>query len=201
MIEYLISKIIKKMRLKSVKRSTLHPSSKIESGTSFCDSKMDRYSFCGYDCDITNAEIGSFTSIANCVVIGGARHPMEWVGMSPVFYSGRDSVKKKFSTFNLDKIKKTFIGCDVWIGHSALILSGIEIGHGAVIGARSVVTKNVPPYAIVVGNPARIVKYRFPQEISDKLIASAWWSLSDEKIRELSSNIRDPLKFLSALNK
>jgi acetyltransferase-like isoleucine patch superfamily enzyme len=162
---------------------------------------MGRHSFCGYDCDILNTEIGSFTSIANCVVIGGARHPIEWVGMSPVFYSGRDSVKKKFSTFSLEKSARVVIGNDVWIGHSALLLAGIEVGHGAVVGAGSVVTKNVPPYAVVVGNPARIIKYRFDPEVVEKLMASSWWNLRDEEIQVLSKDIRNPLRFIEALGR
>lgn len=94
------SKIIKKIRFYSFKNSTIHPTSKIESGTTFYDSNMEKHSFCGYDCEIIQVEIGKYTSIANNVVIGGARHPMEWVSTSPVFYSGRDSIKKNILFMN-----------------------------------------------------------------------------------------------------
>ena len=67
------------------------------------------------------------------------------------------------------------VGNDVWIGYQSCILSGVTIGNGAIIGARSVITKDVPPYAIVAGNPAKFVRYRFPQETIDKLESLAWW--------------------------
>ena len=74
------------------------------------------------------------------------------------------------------------IGNDVWIGMNVLILSGVSIGHGAVIGANTVVTKDVPPYAIVAGNPGRIKKYRFSQDIINELLRYPWWALPDETI-------------------
>lgn len=161
---YYLSKIFKKSRLAAIKNSVVAPSAKIESGSSFVNSTMARHSFCGYDCEVVSADIGGFTSIANGVVIGGARHPMEWVGMSPVFYRGRDSVRAKFSQHELQGPPRTKIGNDVWIARSAIVISGINIGDGAVIGAGSVVTKDVPAYAVVAGNPAKFIRYRFDEE-------------------------------------
>jgi acetyltransferase-like isoleucine patch superfamily enzyme len=158
MINYILAKIFKKIRLSAVVKSKLENGSKIESGSSVSFSKIGKHSFCGYDCDIHNSEIGCFTSIANCVIIGGARHPMEWVGMSPAFYYGRDSIKIKFSEFKLDPTPPSIIGSDVWIGHSAIIIAGVNIGHGAVVGAGSVVTKNVLANSVVVGNPAQLIR-------------------------------------------
>lgn len=196
MFQSIFSKIIKKLHLRSVKNSLIHRTSKVEAGSSVVSSSFGRYTFCGYDCDIYFADIGSFTSIANNVVISGARHPMEWVGMSPVFYSGRDSIKKKFSQFDLSEVKRTSIGHDVWIGRSAIIMSGVSIGNGAVIGAGTVVTKDIPPYAVAVGNPARLVRYRFPHDIISKLEETCWWNLKDEELTKLSEHIRDPKRFL-----
>ncbi len=196
MLRFFISKILKKARLTSIRFSEIHPTSKVEAGTAFYHSIMARYSFCGYDCEVYKASIGSFTSIANQVVIGGARHPMEWVGMSPVFYKGRDSVRKKFSEYSLPHLADTNIGSDVWIGHSAIVLTGVSIGNGAVVGAGAVVTKDVPPYAIVAGNPARIIKYRFSEELIVRLEKTKWWSLDDEIIKKISDEIRDPEIFL-----
>lgn len=198
-VQYFVSKLIKKGRLSSVRGSIVHPTAKIESGSTFVDSKMERYSFCGYDCDIYRAVIGAFTSIANGVVLGGARHPMEWVGMSPVFYAGRDSVKAKFSEHPLPKPPEIHIGNDVWIGRSAIILSGISIGNGAVVGAGAVVTKSVPPYAIVAGNPAQIVRYRFPEQIVQELEGIQWWNFPDERLSELGAYFNDIERFLSAI--
>lgn len=194
-------KLLKKLRLRAVKDSRVHPTSKLESGTVFYHSTMGRHSFCGYDCEISHADIGSFVSIANGVVIGGGRHPMEWVGMSPVFYEGRDSVKAKFSTHAREPVQRVRIGHDVWIGRSAIVLPGVEIGNGAVVGAGAVVTKNVPPYAVVAGNPARLLRYRFGEAIVSRLAATAWWDLDDDALRRLGPCFDDVERFLEVAEK
>lgn len=199
-ITSIISKILKKARFSSIRNSRIHPSSKVESGSAVYCSFFERYSFCGYDCEIINAKIGSFTSIANQVVIGGARHPMEWASMSPVFYAGRDSVKKKFSEHILRSGLNVDIGNDVWIGRSAIILSGVTVGNGAVIGAGALVTKNVPAYAIVGGNPARILRFRFDDEIILRFEQSRWWELEDEDLISLAPYVQQPILFLDKLN-
>ena len=88
---------MKKIRGSSLRNSKLSFDCKVESGSSLANVNMGRHSFCGYDCEIYNTDIGSFCSIANEVIIGGSNHPMHWVSTSPVFYSGRDSVKVKYS--------------------------------------------------------------------------------------------------------
>ena len=189
-------KLLKRLRFSAVKSSHVHVTSKLESGTSFYFSTMDRHSFCGYDCDVFHADIGRFVSIANSVVLGGGRHPMEWVGMSPVFYEGRDSVKAKFSTHARAPAKRVRVGHDVWIGRSAIVLPGVQIGNGAVVGAGAVVTKDVAPYAIVGGNPARTIRYRFSDALIARLTATDWWSLDDEALRRLGPYMNDVEKFL-----
>jgi acetyltransferase-like isoleucine patch superfamily enzyme len=198
MLQYLIAKLIKKARLSSIRGSQVHRTAKVESGTSFIASSMDKHSFCGYDCDIYQASIGRFTSIANGVVIGGARHPMEWISMSPAFYAGRDSIKAKFSEHCLASPPRTHIGHDVWIGRSAIILAGVTIGNGAVVGAGAVVTKNVSSYAIVAGNPARLIRYRFETDVVQALNAIEWWNFPESKIRQLAGYITEPDKFIAA---
>lgn len=196
-----LAKLLKKARLSAVKNSVIHPTSEIESGTTFYGSQMDRHTFCGYDCDVYCADIGSFTSIANGVVIGGGRHPMEWVGMSPVFYEGRDSVKAKFSSHRREPVKRVVIGHDVWIGRAAIVLPGVAIGNGAVVGAGAVVTKSVPPYGIVAGNPARLIRYRFDDSVVARLIASQWWTLGDEDLHKLGLYANDVEKFLEIIER
>jgi len=200
-ITRVLAKLLKKIRLSAVKNSVIHSTSKIESGTTFYASRMGRHTFCGYDCDIHCADIGSFTSIANNVVLGGGRHPMEWVGMSPVFYEGRDSVKAKFSTHRRAPVERVVIGHDVWIGHSAIVLPGVEISDGAVVGAGAVVTRQVPPYAIVAGNPARLIRYRFDESVVARLVASRWWKLNDAELHRLGPYFNDVEKFLEILER
>lgn len=199
MLKYYWSKFIKKIRASSVKGSFIHKTSKTESGTSFINSTMDKYSFCGYDCEVFHTKIGSFCSIANGVIIGGGRHPINWVGMSPVFYEGKDSVKEKFSTFKREKPLITTIGNDVWIGRNAIIKEGVTIGHGSVVGMGSIVTKDVLPYSIVAGNPSKLIRMRFDNKIINELLESKWWDLDENILLECSQNIKDPILFLKSI--
>jgi acetyltransferase-like isoleucine patch superfamily enzyme len=126
-------------------------------------------------------------------------HPLDWVSTSPVFYSGRDSVKMKFSTFDRPKDIVTIINHDVWIGQYCLIKQGVTIGTGAVIGMGSVLTKDVPPYEIWAGNPAKFIKKRFDEETIEKLLAGKWWNKSDDEMRKLAKKIREVKKFVNEL--
>lgn len=198
-LTYLWAKAVKKLRGTALRGSTVHPSSKVEPGTQFVFSVMGRHSFCGYDCDISHADIGSFCSIANGVVIGGGMHPVSWISSSPAFYAGRDSIRAKFAEHAREPVRRTRIGHDVWIGQNALIKQGITIGTGAVIGMGAVVTKDVAPYAIVAGNPARLIRLRFPAALVDALLQSEWWELPEARLRALGHLATDPAAFLLAL--
>ena len=196
MIKYIWSKIFKKIRSSAIRNSTIHRTSKVESGSSFINSEMGKHSFCGYDCDISNATIGSFCSIANGVVIGGGMHPINWVGTSPVFYEGKDSVKAKFSKHKREKIKNTTIGHDVWIGQNVIIKQGIKIGTGSIIGMGSIVTKDIPPYSIYAGNPAKLIRERFDKETIDKLLKIEWWKFEDKKLMNYAQYFTNPDEFI-----
>lgn len=173
--------------------------SKIESGTSFVLSSLGDYSYCGYDCNIVNSDIGKFCSLSNRVVIGGASHPMHFVSTSPVFLSHKDSVKAKFSKHDYLPQIRTSIGNDVWIGENVMIKAGIRIGDGAVIGMGAVVTKDVPDYAVVAGNPARIIRFRFDENIIADLLASRWWDLSSDELFKLGCYFDSPGLFLEKI--
>jgi acetyltransferase-like isoleucine patch superfamily enzyme len=118
---------------------------------------------------------GSFAAFK----IFSRNHPLGFISTHPFFYNTSLGYVKE------EKIQHTqlHIGHDVWIGHNAFIMPGVtEIGNGAVIGAGAVVTKDVPPYAVVVGNPGKIIKYRFSQESIDKIQQTAWWEKPIEEI-------------------
>jgi acetyltransferase-like isoleucine patch superfamily enzyme len=198
---YYWAKFFKKLRGTAIINSRIHKTSKVEAGSEVVNSTFDRYSFCGYNCTIANCDIGAFCSISNSVVIGGARHPMEWVSTSPVFSSRKDSVKMKFSKHNKGNTLKSRIGNDVWIGEKALIKAGVLIGDGAVIGMGSVVTKDVPPYAIVAGCPAKIIRKRFDDETIEKLLKIKWWAFDDALLERYAKYVTSPEDFIQEVEK
>ena len=196
-IEFIAFKVLLKSRLKAIRNSVIHHSSKIESGCNISNVYMGKYSFCGYNCDMSNCEIGAFCSIASNVKIGGGQHPVSWVSTSPVFYKGRDSIKMKFQEFERELLKRTSIGNDVWIGEGSIIKQGVKIGDGAVIGMGSVVTKDIDPYSIVGGTPAKLIRYRFSQDIINQLIDIQWWNLDKKNLLKCSHLIKDPISFIN----
>lgn len=140
------------------------------------------FSYVGGDCRLMNTTIGKFCSIGSAVWIGGfATHPLNCKSTHPGFYQ-KDSSFYGFNpeySFNHAEYRRVAVGNDVWIGHRAIVLDGINVGSGAVIAAGAVVTKDVPPYAIVGGVPAKILKFRFPVDKINELLESQWWN--DEK--------------------
>lgn len=199
-VVYYISKIIKKAHLKAIHKSFIDPSSKIEAGSEFNYSSMGKYSFCGYNCEINYCEIGSYCSIANQVIIGGSMHPVQWVSTSPVFYDNVDSIKKKFSFHAREKVQKTIIGHDVWIGSRAIIKQGVIIGTGAIIGMGSIVTKDVNPYEIVGGAPARLIRKRFSEDYISKLLKDEWWNKTDKEIESIAKYFNNIDAYIELLN-
>ncbi|MBR3614186.1 MAG: CatB-related O-acetyltransferase [Clostridia bacterium] len=135
--------------------------------------------------------IGRYCSFAANIRYFGANHPMNYVSMSPYFYN------KKFSP-NVKDIerKHLIIGNDCWIGYGVIITNKCtKIGNGAVIAAGSIVTKDVPPYAVVAGNPARIIKYRFDEEIINEIENSKWWEHTPDECLRYYNLIDKPLEF------
>jgi len=127
---------------------------------------------------IGEIKIGKYCAIARNVTFQGINHGMHKAGIQIKFY--REMVGEK-----LERVQKgpTIVGNDVWIGTGAIILSGVKIGDGAVIGAGAVVTKDVQPYEIVGGVPAKHLKWRFPDHIRNQLLEIKWWDWSEEKIK------------------
>lgn len=200
-LSYIYAKIFQKyLRGKAIYKSQIDVSTKVNAGCCITNCVIGRYNNIGYDNQINNALIGNFCSFSDHVFIGGDEHPLSWVSTSPVFENVKHSGPlKKFANFNVPIGKRTVIKSDVWIGHNVSIKSGVIIGTGAAIGTGAVVTKDVPPYAIVAGCPAKIIRYRFDEETIAALLNSRWWDLSDEQLIKVALYIKEPLKFVEMI--
>ncbi len=136
-----------------------------------------------------NTRIGKYCSIATNVCIGAQFHPKHFLSTHPFQFLKENNVYSdieidKICTVNFDCCKPCSIGNDVWIGTQTIINNGVTIGDGAIIGANSTITKDVPPYAIVVG-ANRLIGYRFSQEIIEELLTLKWWDLDEEYLYDL----------------
>jgi phosphonate metabolism protein (transferase hexapeptide repeat family) len=151
------------------------------------------YSYLGENCDIAGAVIGKFTAIANLVRIGAPNHPMDRPSQHrftyvPEYYEASATRDRDF--FAARRADKVTVGNDCWIGHAAILLPGVTVGDGAVIAAGAVVSRNVPPYTVVGGVPARMIRKRFPDSIAEKLQRIAWWNWPDQLIFERLADFR-----------
>jgi len=171
-----------------IKKSFLAENVTIDRNNYIDESNISRFSYTGKNTTIIGCSVGAFCSISWNVSIGGANHDYKRVAQHSFLYNSNiglmpAGVNKAYDRFS-DALK---IGNDVWIASGAVITRGLTIGDGAVIGANSVVTKDIPPYAVVVGSPARIIKYRFTKEVIELLLKLGWWDWPQEKIK---SNFR-----------
>jgi acetyltransferase-like isoleucine patch superfamily enzyme len=144
--------------------------------------RVGKYTYLADGCYLTaGAEVGNYCAISRNVDIGGVAHPTAFLSCHPFQYNSKHfDFVEGYSTHRRVRHSgggEARIGHDVWIGTKAVIKAGIEIGTGAVIGAASVVTKSVPPYAVVVGAPAKVLRYRFEPPLIERLLASQWWEL------------------------
>lgn len=160
---------------------------------------LGKYSYIGNDCFMVQVHVGSFCSIADRCCIGGAGHPIERVSSSPVFHEGANILHKNFQKFSYKHTPITNIENDVWIGIGTIVRSGVTIHNGAVIGAGSVVTHDIPPYEIWAGNPAKKIRDRFDKDIAEKLQTKKWWELSDTEIEKESCNFDDVEEYIKGI--
>ena len=136
------------------------------------------------DSDIIYATIGKFCSIAAHTRLNPGNHPLDRVMLSHVGYrsSAYGLGPDDPDFFAWRRVSPVVLGHDVWIGHGAVVLPGVTVGTGAAVGAGSIVTKDVPPFAVVVGNPGRVLRLRFSEPVVADLLRIAWWDWPHERI-------------------
>ena len=177
----------------SLSSVTLGAYTEVGARTTLLEVALGDYSYVVNDSDIAYATIGKFTSIAAMTRINPGNHPMQRASQSHFTYRASayfDGAQDDEDFFAWRRSHHVSIGHDVWIGHGAIVLPGRNIGDGAVIGAGAVVTKDVPAYAIAVGNPARVLRPRFAPKIAARLEALAWWDWPHEQLREALGDFR-----------
>ena len=176
-----------------VKASTLGRYTDVGARTRLHEVELGDYSYVVNDSDIAYAGIGKFCSIAAMTRINPGNHPMHRASQAhftyraSAYFAGEDDEQELFAWRRAYRVT---IGHDAWIGHGAIVLPGRRIGDGAVIAAGAVVTKDVAPYAIVAGNPARLIRPRFPQEIAARLQTLAWWDWPHDQLRAALRDFR-----------
>lgn len=160
------------------------------------DVEIGDYSYLSDNSIVTNTTIGKFCSIGPNFMCGWGVHPTNGISTSPVFYSN-DAKFSLCDDVKIDEHPHINIGNDVFIGANVTVLEGVSIGDGAIIGAGAVVSKDIPPYAIAVGCPIQIKKYRFNDEYIKRLLDIKWWNFDDEKLKDVEKMFFDIDSFLS----
>ncbi len=177
-----------------VSKATLGRYTEIGARTAFVESTLGDYSYVVNDANVIYTTIGKFCSIAAMTRINPGNHPMQRASQSHFSYRSSayfDDAEDDAAFFDWRRAHAVTIGHDVWIGHGAIVLAGRSIGTGAVVAGGAVVTKDIPAYTIVAGNPARPIRRRFPEDIADRLQKLAWWDWEHQRLRKALNDFRN----------
>lgn len=185
--------------LSTIRKSKLGSWTDIGPRVSIVESEVGDYTYFAGDASVIYAKIGNYCSIASHVRINPGNHPMNRVMQHHCTYRriqyglGEQDDRNFFQWRREDGVE---IGHDVWVGHAAIIMAGVKIGTGAVIGAGAVVTKDIPPYAIAVGVPAKVIRKRFDDATIKKIMATHWWDWDRKTLEECFDDFLDLERFL-----
>ena len=186
-------------RTASVRDTTFGRWCEVGARTKVAESSFGDYSYVVNDSDIIYTTIGKYCSIAAHTRINPGNHPLDRVMLSHVSYrsSAYGLGPDDPAFFDWRRASRVTLGHDVWVGHGAIVLPGVTIGSGAAIGAGTIVTKDVPAFAVMVGNPGRVIRLRFAEEIVAALLRLAWWDWPHERVGTAMHDVRtlDALAF------
>lgn len=183
-----------------LEKVTLGQYTEVAAGARLTETILDDYSYVMERCEIIYSSIGKFSNIASDVRINPGNHPIEWVSQHHFLYRLRQygfADEDNESFFGWRRLQKVTIGHDTWIGHKAIILPGISVGNGAVVAAGAVVTREVKPYSVVAGVPAKPLRSRFPEAVCKVLEEMAWWDWDHQTIKARIDNFYDIRRFIS----
>ncbi len=168
----------------------------IGSNVKLLNSTLGDHSYLNSNTLIQKTTIGKYTSIGSDVKCGLGKHPTDLVSTHPAFYSNN----KEYLTYSdknyFEEYQNIEIGNDVWIGINAVIMGGVKIGDGAIVAAGSIITKDVEPYSIVGGVPAKHIKFRIPENLIDKIKETRWWDKDEEWMAKNFMFFHKPTEFL-----
>lgn len=182
--------------------SVVSEKSKINSPYQLHNICVGKFTYIDINSFISDASIGKFCSIGPNFFCGWGIHPIDGLSTAPMFYSTKKQNGFTFSvTDKIEERKRINIGNDVFIGANVTVLDGVTIGHGAVIGAGAVVSKDIPPYAIAVGCPIKVIKYRFSQDQIEALLKIKWWNFPNEELIEVEKMFFDIESFIKKYEK
>lgn len=177
----------------TVRNSRLGAFVEIGEGSNVLESEMGDYSYTARYADIAYSVLGKFVNVAAFTRLNPGEHPYHRASLHHFMYRSSyfwPDEPDEQAVFDWRRSRPVRVGHDTWIGHGAIVMKGVTIGDGAIIGAQSVVTKDVAPYAVVAGAPARFIKWRHPRAIADRLQALAWWDWPHEDIRAALPDFR-----------
>jgi len=179
-------------RTASVRDSVFGKYCEVGARTKVAESRFGDFSYVVNDSEIIYTDVGKFCSIAAHTRINPGNHPVDRVAMNHFTYrsSAYGLGDDDPAFFDWRRASRCTLGHDVWIGHGAVVLPGVSLGNGAVAGAGAIVTKDVPAFAIVVGNPARLLRYRFAPDVIEVLERIGWWDWPHDQLRVAMADFR-----------
>lgn len=176
-----------------VVNSTLGAWTEVGAQSSLLNSTFGDYTYCTARCDFANVEIGKFSNIATGVRVGATDHPLNRASLHHFMYRSADyweDAEHDQAWFDKRAARRAYVGHDTWLGHHAQIKPEVTVGHGAVVASGAVVTKDVAPYTIVAGVPAKPVRVRLEPDLAERMIALAWWDWDHTAIRAALDDFR-----------